>query len=73
MDGVLGLDLTKAAAPDAERMAGDMVKEINALIGERIVAKKAKDFAKADGIRNYLKERGIILEDGPSGTIWRRV
>jgi cysteinyl-tRNA synthetase len=73
MDGVLGLDLIEAAAPDLEKTDENMVKEIDTLIKERIAAKKAKDFAKADKIRNSLKERGIMLEDGPSGTVWRRV
>jgi cysteinyl-tRNA synthetase len=73
MDGVLGLDLAKAAAPDAEKTDGSLVKEIEALIGERAAAKKAKDFAKADEIRDSLKKRGIILEDGPAGTIWRKI
>jgi cysteinyl-tRNA synthetase len=73
MDGVLGLDLTKAAVPDLEKTDENMVKEIDALIKERIAAKKAKDFAKADEIRNSLKERGIMLEDGPAGTVWRKV
>jgi cysteinyl-tRNA synthetase len=73
MDRVLGLDLAKAAAPDAEKTDGSLIKEIEALIGERAAAKTVKDFAKADEIRNSLKERGIILEDGPAGTIWRKI
>jgi cysteinyl-tRNA synthetase len=73
MDRALGLDLAMAAAPDAARTDGNLVKEIETLIGERAAAKKAKDFARADGIRNSLKERGIILEDGPAGTVWRKI
>jgi cysteinyl-tRNA synthetase len=73
MDGALGLDLAKAAAPAPEETDGNALRQIDALIKERIAAKKARDFAKADGIRNSLKERGIVLEDGPSGTVWRRV
>ena len=45
---------------------------INEQIDKRIAAKKAKDFKTADGIRDNLKSQGIILEDTPSGTKWRR-
>ncbi|MFZ9102918.1 MAG: DALR domain-containing protein, partial [Burkholderiaceae bacterium] len=46
--------------------------QIEALIAERIQAKKSKDFARADGIRAELLAQGIVLEDGPAGTTWRR-
>jgi cysteinyl-tRNA synthetase len=46
--------------------------EINTLIAERIEAKKNKDFARSDEIRDNLKDAGIVLEDGPSGTTWKR-
>jgi cysteinyl-tRNA synthetase len=68
MDRVLALNLVK---PPMEE-EGALKEEIEGLIAERSAAKKAKDFAKADAIRNSLKERGIILEDGPGGTSWRR-
>lgn len=48
-------------------------KEIEAKIAARAEAKKAKDWAKADAIRNELKEQGIILEDSPNGTTWKRL
>jgi cysteinyl-tRNA synthetase len=45
---------------------------VEALIAERAEAKKARDFAKADTLRDTIQAKGIILEDGPKGTIWRR-
>lgn len=45
---------------------------IQALIEERLAARKAKNFARSDEIRDALKEKGILLEDTPQGTRWRR-
>jgi cysteinyl-tRNA synthetase len=46
--------------------------EIDGLIAQRNAARKARDFAEADRIRNVLAMRGILLEDGAGGTTWRR-
>ncbi len=46
--------------------------DIEALIAERLAARKAKNFARADEIRVQLAAQGIILEDGKDGTRWRR-
>jgi cysteinyl-tRNA synthetase len=74
MDEVLGLNLLEEARRDVRGSGEDpaIAAEIEGLIKERNAAKKAKDFARADEIRRGLKERGIILEDTPSGTTWRK-
>ena len=46
--------------------------EIEALIVERNQARLAKNFARSDEIRDLFKEQGIVLEDTPQGTRWRR-
>jgi cysteinyl-tRNA synthetase len=45
---------------------------IDELIAERNAARKAKNFKEADRIRDDLKAKGVILEDGPKGTTWKR-
>ena len=47
--------------------------EVEALINERTEAKKAKNFARADEIRDILKDMGIVLEDTRQGVKWKRV
>ena len=46
--------------------------ELMALIKEREEARKNSDFEKSDKIRNKLKEKGILLDDRPDGTVWKR-
>ena len=52
--------------------AGLGPEEIETLIAERAAAKKARDFAKADQIRDDLLCKGVVLEDSAAGTTWRR-
>ena len=47
-------------------------EDIESLIQQRIEAKANKDWGSADRIRDELKEQGVLLEDGPQGTTWRR-
>lgn len=73
-DKVLSLDLTTAYAEREAKNSVDAELEhyVLAKIEERKVAKKEKDFAKADAIRSELLEKGIVLEDTREGVKWRK-
>lgn len=51
---------------------GLTAQRIDALLDERAAARKAKDFKRADEIRDGLAADGIVIEDGPNGATWRR-
>jgi len=48
------------------------VEEIERMIEERKAARQRRDFAEADRIRHWLADRGVLLEDGPTGTRWKK-
>ncbi|MBR1403402.1 MAG: cysteine--tRNA ligase [Treponema sp.] len=62
----------KAQAPVDDHAGDPEAAEITALVEERTAAKKAKDFARADEIRNQLSQRGITIIDTPQGPTWKR-
>ena len=86
MEKVLSLDVLKNGFEIAEKLAkaaaetqkaydhsGDPeAAEITALVEQRTAAKKAKDFATADKIRDELTQRGITIIDTPTGPEWKR-
>jgi len=61
----------EAARRRGQQRTGLTDAEIEAAIAEREAARKRKDFRAADAVRERLRERGILLEDTPSGTLWR--
>ncbi|WP_210395479.1 cysteine--tRNA ligase [Motiliproteus sediminis] len=72
--GVLGLleQDPEVYLQGGESAEGPAAEEIETLIAERAAAKKNRDFARADGIRDQLKAQGVILDDTREGTTWRR-
>jgi cysteinyl-tRNA synthetase len=62
---VLGLKL------EEKQGSGDQDAQVNALIAERNEARKQKQWARSDQIRDQLKEMGVTIEDSKDGTKWR--
>jgi cysteinyl-tRNA synthetase len=69
----LQCDPTTFLQAGSKQVGGLSAPQIEEKIAERVAAKKAKDFAKADLIRKALLDQGVVLEDKPGGlTEWRR-
>lgn len=64
LTGVLGI---------VQKQTDSLAQEVEQLIEERQNARKNKDFAKSDAIRDILKEMGIVLEDTPQGVKWHKI
>jgi cysteinyl-tRNA synthetase len=58
-----------SAATSASELSAERIEQ---LIADRAAARKAKNFAESDRIRNELAEQGVLIEDGAQGTRWRR-
>lgn len=71
-DTVLGLNLIAAAKKAQDADAAEADPRIDALVAARAEAKKAKNWAEADRIRDALKAEGILITDTPEGPKWSR-
>ena len=65
--GIVGLDAAPAAGGD-----DPLAEQVETLIVDRIAARAAKDWARADAIRDEIEALGVEIMDSPSGTEWRR-
>jgi cysteinyl-tRNA synthetase len=65
LTGVLGLTL------EEKKGSSEQEAQINALIAERTEARKQKQWARSDEIRDQLKEMGVLIEDSKDGTTWK--
>lgn len=71
-DEVLALDLTKEAVTETA-VDDELSKYVEQKLAERKEAKKNKDFATADAIRDELQSKGIVIKDTREGTTWEKV
>ena len=71
MDSVLGV--IERNAPVAGSGDGELESKVTALLAQRTEARKAKNFAESDRIRDELLAMGVAIKDGPQGTTWTRI
>jgi cysteinyl-tRNA synthetase len=71
-DDVLGLGLREVQVTGRHSGDSELDARIDALVAERDDARNSRNFARADEIRKQLQHEGIVLEDSPQGTRWRR-
>ena len=67
---MLGLNLVREAAEEESGVDAELEQFILAKIEERKAAKKAKDFATADAIRDELLAKGVVIKDTREGVVW---
>ena len=71
-DNVLGLDLDKEFEEIEVKQDDDLAAKVEEMLARRAEARKNKDFATADAIRNELTEMGIEIKDTPQGATWTK-
>ena len=69
-DRVLSLDLLQPVTEEAASTDDAFAAWVEEQIARRLAAKKAKDYALADAIRNELTEKGVVIKDRKEGTTW---
>ena len=62
-----------AVCDDEKKYCEELSAFVEGKIAERAAAKKAKDFAKADAIRDELKAKGILIKDTREGVVWEKI
>jgi cysteinyl-tRNA synthetase len=67
--GVLGL--LEGAAPEREPVDAQLHARVESLVNRRQEARKQRDFAEADRLRDELTRLGVLMEDTPAGTTWK--
>jgi len=55
----------------SREVSADLATQVEAKLAERKAARGARDFARADAIRDELRALGVEIEDGPTGTSWK--